>query len=94
MPNEASAVGLWLVTPPKWRPWAAIAGTAYGLAVAAGVVVAGWHLVSDVLGAAMVVGFWACVAMAALIQAGLEGRGKAADPDRTNRPPRGPSRTG
>lgn len=70
----ASAFGLWLVTPPRWRLWAALAGGAYALAVAAGVVIAGWHFISDVLGAAMVVGFWACLAMAVLIQAGLERR--------------------
>jgi len=70
----ASAFGLWLVTPPRWRLWAAVAGGAYALAVAAGVVIAGWHFISDVLGAAMVVGFWACLAMAVLIQAGLERR--------------------
>ena len=69
---HASGFGLWLITPPRWRVWAAIAGAAYGLAVAAGVVIAGWHFISDVLGAAMVVGFWACLAMAILIQAGLE----------------------
>ena len=61
----------WLMSR-RWRVWAAIAGAAYGLAVAAGVVIAGWHFISDVLGAAMVVGFWACLAMAILIQAGLE----------------------
>ncbi|MBN8868668.1 MAG: phosphatase PAP2 family protein [Solirubrobacterales bacterium] len=68
----SAGFGLWLVVPPRWRGWAALAGAAYGLTVAAGVVVAGWHFVSDVLGAAMVVGFWACLALAVLIQAGLE----------------------
>jgi len=71
----AAGFGLWLITPSRWRAWAALAGAAYGLAVAAGVVIAGWHFISDVLGAAMVVGFWACLTMAALIQTGLEGRG-------------------
>jgi membrane-associated phospholipid phosphatase len=68
----ASGFGLWLITPPRWRTWAAVIGGAYGLAVAAGVVIAGWHFISDVIGAAMVVGFWACLAMAALIQTGKE----------------------
>jgi membrane-associated phospholipid phosphatase len=68
----AMGFGLWLVTPPRWRNLAALAGLAYGLAVAAGVVVAGWHFISDVLGAAMVVGFWACLALAALIALGRE----------------------
>jgi len=73
----SAGFGLWLITPPKWRMWAALAGAAYGLAVAAGVIIAGWHFISDVLGAAMVVGFWACLATAALIQAGLAGSGSA-----------------
>ncbi len=68
----ASGFGLWLITPPRWRVWAAVAGGAYALAVASGVVIAGWHFISDVLGAAMVVGFWACLSLAALIQAGKE----------------------
>ena len=69
----ASGFGLWLITPPRWRTWAALVAAAYGLAVAAGVVIAGWHFISDVIGAALVVGFWACLALAALIQAGREG---------------------
>ncbi|MDQ5895558.1 MAG: hypothetical protein QG596_1819, partial [Actinomycetota bacterium] len=68
----SAGFGLWLITPPKWRLWAGLAGAAYGLAVAAGVVIAGWHFVSDVIGAAFVVSFWACLAMAAMIQTGLE----------------------
>jgi len=68
----AAAFGLWLVTPPRWRSWALLLGAVYSLTVAAGVVIAGWHFISDVLGAAMVVGFWASVTLAALIQAGLE----------------------
>jgi membrane-associated phospholipid phosphatase len=68
----SAGFGLWLITPPRWRVWAGLAGAAYGLAVAAGVVIAGWHFVSDVIGAVLVVGFWACLAMAALIQSGIE----------------------
>jgi membrane-associated phospholipid phosphatase len=70
----SAGFGLWLVTPPRWRTWAALAGAVYGLAVASGVVVAGWHFISDVIGAALVVGFWACLALAALIQTGRENR--------------------
>lgn len=64
--------GLWLVTPPRWRWYAALFGAAYGAVVAVGVVVAGWHFISDVIGAALVVAFWASLALAALIQAGRE----------------------
>lgn len=79
----AAGFGLWLVTPPRCRLWAGLLGAAYGLAVAAGVVIAGWHFISDVLGAVMVVGFWACLAMAALISAGLEGRERIRGSSRT-----------
>jgi membrane-associated phospholipid phosphatase len=70
----SAGFGLWLITPPRWRGWAALAGAAYGLAVAAGVVIAGWHFISDVIGAALVVGFWACLALAALTWTGREVR--------------------
>lgn len=82
----AAGFGLWLIVPPRWRLLAGVAGAAYGLAVAAGVVIAGWHFISDVIGAAMVVGFWACLALAALVLGGLEpglrsrGVGPGADP--------------
>ncbi|HMW46369.1 MAG TPA: phosphatase PAP2 family protein, partial [Solirubrobacterales bacterium] len=79
----ASASGLWLVTPPRWRAWAAAFGAIYALAVAAGVVIAGWHFISDVIGAALVVGFWACLAMAALVQAGLERTDRSRESSRT-----------
>ena len=68
----AAGFGLWLIVPPRWRLLAGVAAAAYGLAVAAGVVIAGWHFISDVIGASMVVGFWACLALAALILAGKE----------------------
>ena len=64
--------GLWLIAPPRFRFRGGIAGAAYGLVVTAGVMISGWHFISDVLGAAMVVGFWGCLAMAALTQAGKE----------------------
>lgn len=70
----AAGFGLWLVTPPRWRGLAMIVGGSYAAVVSLGVLVAGWHFVSDVIGAVFVVGFWACLAMAALIQAGLERR--------------------
>ncbi len=68
----SAGFALWLVAPRRLRGWAALAGAAYASIVAAGVVVAGWHFISDVLGAVMVVGFWAALAMAALLTAGLE----------------------
>jgi len=68
----AVGFGLWLIAPPRYRRPAALVGAALGVAVGAGVVVAGWHFMSDVVGAALVVGFWACVTLSALIQLGRE----------------------
>ncbi len=62
----SAGFALWLVAPPRFRRRAAWVGIAYGLVVAAGVVIAGWHYVSDVLGAVLVVGFWGSLALAAL----------------------------
>jgi membrane-associated phospholipid phosphatase len=63
---------LWVTTPPRWRTWSAAFALVYGAAVGLGVVVAGWHYVSDVIGAVLVVGFWAALALAALVSARLE----------------------
>ncbi len=72
--TAAFSVGfaLWLVSPPERRRLAALVGAGYGLLVGAGVVVAGWHYLSDVAGAIMVVGFWAALAMALLVSGGYE----------------------
>jgi membrane-associated phospholipid phosphatase len=72
--TAAFALGfaLWLTAPPRWRGWAGAVGLSYGVAVGIGVVVAGWHYVSDVFGAVMVVGFWAALALAGLVAARLE----------------------
>lgn len=72
--TAAFALGfaLWLTAPPRSRGWAGAVGLIYGVAVGIGVVVAGWHYVSDVVGAVMVVGFWAALALAALVAARLE----------------------
>ena len=63
---------LWLIAPPDRRLLAGLVGLAYGLLVGAGVVVAGWHYLSDVAGAIMVVGFWAALVMAGLVSTGHE----------------------
>ena len=43
-----------------------------GVWLGLGVVVAGWHLISDVIGAILVVSFWAALALAALVSARME----------------------
>ena len=66
------AFAAWLVAPPRWRGWALAFGLLYASAVGIGVVVAGWHFISDVIGAVLVVGFWAALALAAMVTAKLE----------------------
>lgn len=63
---------LWVLAPPGRRMLAGTIGLIYGVGVGAGVVVAGWHYLSDVAGAIMVVGFWAALTMAALVSSGHE----------------------
>jgi membrane-associated phospholipid phosphatase len=77
---------LWLTAPPDSRGWAGAAGLIFGAAVGIGVVVAGWHYVSDVFGAVMVVGFWASIALAGLVAARME-----APADWLQPPMRGPT---
>jgi membrane-associated phospholipid phosphatase len=69
----AAGFALWLTAPPDRRWLAGSIGLAYGMLVGAGVVVAGWHYLSDVTGAIMVVGFWSALAMAWLVSSGYEG---------------------
>ena len=61
-----------MTAPPKWRGLVAAIGLTYAAAVGIGVVVAGWHFISDVIGAILVVGFWAALALAALVAAKQE----------------------
>lgn len=68
----SAGFALWLVTPPRWRGPAALIGGLYALLVGVGVVLAGWHFISDVFGAVMVVGFWAALALASLVLGGRE----------------------
>jgi membrane-associated phospholipid phosphatase len=94
----SAGVALWLITPPRWRGWAAMAGVAYGTVVAAGVVVAGWHFISDTVGAVMVVGFWTSLVLAALVQTRLEApadwlpEGEGGAPEPLRGPAEGPAR--
>ena len=60
------AVALVLVATPRWRPFAALAGAGFALAVGAAVVVLQWHFASDVAGAYLVVACWGFAALAAL----------------------------
>ena len=61
------ALGLVLVVPARARLAAAIGGFGYAALVGVGVVTAGWHRPSDVVGAYLVVTAWAAVAAAVLL---------------------------
>lgn len=61
----SAGFALWLVTPVRYRAIAAAAGISYGAIVGIGVVIAGWHFLTDVAGAILVVGFWACLGLIA-----------------------------
>jgi membrane-associated phospholipid phosphatase len=61
------AVALVLVVPPNRRALVALLGLAYACAVGAGVLTAGWHRPSDVMGAFLVVTAWAAAGTAALV---------------------------
>ena len=52
-----------LVTPKRWRTWAAIAAAAYALGVGTALVINGWHYPSDILGGFLVA---ACVGLSVL----------------------------
>jgi membrane-associated phospholipid phosphatase len=60
-------VALVLVVPPHRRALVALVGLAYACLIGGGVVTAGWHRPSDVMGAFFVVTAWATAGTAALI---------------------------
>lgn len=69
----SAGFALWLIAPPKWRGWAALfAAKIYGGAVGLGVIIDHWRLGRDVIGAVLVVGFWASLALAAMVTAKME----------------------
>jgi membrane-associated phospholipid phosphatase len=59
-------LALVLAAPPLWRPLAALVGAAYAAGIGLSVVVLGWHYPSDVVGAFLICGIWACLAAATL----------------------------
>lgn len=65
-------LGLVLAAPPVLRVTAALAGAAYGAAIAFAVVILGWHYPSDAVGSFFVCGTW--FALVALSLGGSPGR--------------------
>jgi membrane-associated phospholipid phosphatase len=55
-----------LVAPHRLRPYVAVLGGAYMLAVSVALLVLAWHMPSDVLGGILVATFWMALAVAAL----------------------------
>jgi membrane-associated phospholipid phosphatase len=55
-----------LVAPRRARPFAAVAGGAFALAVGVALLIRAWHMPSDVLGGYLVAALWVALAVAAL----------------------------
>jgi membrane-associated phospholipid phosphatase len=60
----ALACSLTLVAPPRLRPYAAVLGTAFALAVVCSVLRLGWHYPSDAVGGVLIALSWAAAALA------------------------------
>lgn len=69
-----------IVSPPRWRPPVAVAGTGYVLAVTSSILIMGWHFPSDVLGGLLVAAAFAFAAVAS--GRALAGRGSELTPAR------------
>lgn len=61
----AASVALALVAavPPRLKPLTALAGAVYAAGIGSALLLLGWHLPSDVLGAYLVAGFWTAVVL-------------------------------
>ena len=66
------AMACLLASPARWRPYVAVAGTVFSLAVMYSVLSLGWHLPSDVLGGILVASIWTLVTVAAVLR--VDGR--------------------
>lgn len=66
------ALGLVLVSAPRWRPWVTVPALVWAMVVVESTVVAGWHRPSDALGGVL----WAttCLAAAGGVLMSREGR--------------------
>jgi len=62
----ALALGLVLVAPRRWRPYAGVAGAAFAATVGYAILVLGWHYPSDVLGGVLVATAWTLGAVGVL----------------------------
>ncbi len=58
------ALACLMASPARWRPYVAVAGTLFTLAVVYSVLSLGWHYPSDALGGIMVAAIWMLVTVA------------------------------
>lgn len=63
----AAAFAVFVVSPPRWRPLAAIVGGAFAVLTGIGLVIQQWHRPSDVVAAFMLVAVCGCVGGIALL---------------------------
>ncbi len=62
----SAALVVFLVSSPRFRPLAAVVGSAFSVAAGASTLVEQWHRPSDVVAGLLVVSFWGCLAGCAL----------------------------
>jgi membrane-associated phospholipid phosphatase len=72
-------LALVLISTPRMRPLAALAGAAIAAAAGLAVVALGWHYPSDVAGGALIAAGWSCLA-AATVPARAPSRGRVGAP--------------
>lgn len=63
----SAAFAVFLVSPPRWRPLAAVVGTAFAILTGILLVIQQWHRPSDVVAAFMLVGACGCAGAIALL---------------------------
>ena len=63
----AAAFAVFVVSPPRWRPIAAVAGGAFSVLTGIGLVIQQWHRPSDVVAAFMLVAVCGCLGGMALV---------------------------
>lgn len=76
----AAAFAVFLVSPPRWRPLAAVLGGAFAMLTGVLAVISQWHRPSDIVAAFMLVGVCGSIGGAALIGWGVPTATRPASP--------------
>lgn len=66
----SAAAAVFLVTSPRWRPFAAAAGGAYSVLAGAATFINLWHRPADVVAALLVVGIWTLLGGLLILRSG------------------------